>query len=376
MANPNVNPINYQERSPALDVLRFFAVMLVLCRHSYICPAEFSPALHKVTAFLVEGGWVGVDLFFVLSGFLIAGLLFAEQKQHGNISFPHFFMRRGFRIYPPLWMLLAFTWILLASAYLPERDNQWVWHELLFVQNYAEPCLWGYTWSLAVEEHFYLLLPLALKAMASCARDKNRPFRAIPGLFAAVACFCLLLRLINAEGGEFRTQTHLIPTHLRFDSLFFGVLLAYYYHYCREGFQRFVRKGQGWLVVLGIGLVAPAFFFPLASTPYLYTFGFTQFYCGCGLILAGCLGITVWSARGVKGIATIGASSYSMYLWHGPAAFLAREIFRPELNLGNWFGWTFIFLSAAIVMGVGMARAVELPILRFRDARFPSRSRR
>ena len=83
------------ERSTMLDLLRAAAIFLVLGRHIVPCPPETSRVLHWVTATWRDGGWAGVDLFFVLSGFLVSGLLFREHKINGSVRFGRFFVRRG-----------------------------------------------------------------------------------------------------------------------------------------------------------------------------------------------------------------------------------------------------------------------------------------
>lgn len=100
------------------------------------------------------GGWIGVDLFFVLSGFLISGLLFREHRKTGGVRIGRFLARRGFKIYPAFYVMILFTLAVgsLFDQRLPLRD---VLAELSFTQNYFGG-LWDHTWSLAVEEHFYI----------------------------------------------------------------------------------------------------------------------------------------------------------------------------------------------------------------------------
>src|SRR5207248_2040034 len=138
------------------DVLRALAVLLVLGRHMTVCPRQTSAVLHAITAVWSRGGWLGVDLFFVLSGFLVSGLLFREQEKFGTIQAKRFLIRRGFKIYPAFWLLIVVT---QAAALVgpPHRFRASTVTELLFLQNYSSS-LWNHTWSLAVEEHFYFLL--------------------------------------------------------------------------------------------------------------------------------------------------------------------------------------------------------------------------
>src|SRR4026209_1924186 len=91
-------------RIKQLDVIRFAAIVLVLFRHIEPCPREVSSVANAVTSTLARGGWSGVDLFFVLSGFLVSGLIFREYKTTGDFDASRFLIRRGFKIYPAFWV--------------------------------------------------------------------------------------------------------------------------------------------------------------------------------------------------------------------------------------------------------------------------------
>src|SRR6185503_12824637 len=130
--------------------------------------------------------------------------------------------------------------------------------EVLFLQNYIGG-VWWHTWSLAVEEHFYLLLAGATWLLAKA--HPSQAFRAIPALSLIVAVTCLGLRIATPH----TNFPQLInPTHLRIDSLMFGVLLSYGWHFGRLKEQ--ARRWRGLLGVAGVVLLAPAFVFPLQAT--------------------------------------------------------------------------------------------------------------
>ncbi len=157
----NLGSEAFKIRSTGLDVLRFVAVLLVLHLHgSYVLGPipwqSVSITVKELITVLAPHGERGVDIFFVLSGFLVAGLLMHECARTGNVDLRRFFFRRGFKIYPSFWLLVLVTAI---QAYLKTGRVPIVSlvTELLFIQNYI-PGLWEHTWSLAVEEHFYLIL--------------------------------------------------------------------------------------------------------------------------------------------------------------------------------------------------------------------------
>src|SRR5580700_3805244 len=98
------------KRLASLDSLRAVAILLVVGGHMpHIDLPNGDVLLGLITHYWQEGGWIGVDLFFVLSGFLIGGLLFREYRQYGAISFGRFFIRRGLKIYPPFFAMIAVT---------------------------------------------------------------------------------------------------------------------------------------------------------------------------------------------------------------------------------------------------------------------------
>ena len=152
-------------RSPQLDLLRGVAVLAVLCVHyQYL----------KV----FEVGWAGVDLFFVLSGFLISGLLFTDWKRNESISLSRFFIRRGFKIYPAFYFFLITLTpgMALFLARVKHNIGTRIFAEIFFLQDYL-PRVWIHTWSLAVEEQFYILLPLLLIILVKVHRGKSgQPF--------------------------------------------------------------------------------------------------------------------------------------------------------------------------------------------------------
>ena len=171
-------------RNKRLDILRCVAVLLVLGRHGIM------EGVWK------ETGWAGVDLFFVLSGFLISGLLFSEYKKTGSIDLPRFFIRRGFKIYPAFYVMLLTTFLVAASYGVYVPLGVWL-REILFFQNYKHG-IWRHTWTLAVEEHFYLLLPLFLLALIRLSKNRSDPFRSIPFVYGVLAPVILAMRYVTA----------------------------------------------------------------------------------------------------------------------------------------------------------------------------------
>jgi peptidoglycan/LPS O-acetylase OafA/YrhL len=360
------------QRSKEIDFLRAVAVLLVLGGHMEPWPASAGYVWCWLSEMWTRGGGTGVDLFFVLSGFLVSGLLFREHQNEGTISMKRFLIRRGLKIYPSFWLLIFVTVLHRWWAQHP-ADASAIWAELLFVQNYF-PGIWGHTWSLAIEEHFYLLLVVLLALAAR--RPTNTPFRFIPVVFGFLALACLGLRLWTALGAPYDPRRNLFPTHLRIDSLFFGVLLSYLYHYHPVRFKAWTSEQKWPLLGAGVLLLAPAFIFPMNATFFIYTFGFTFYYLGAGCILAALLAFKLPGGGLGRALAYIGSHSYSIYLWHVPFLVFGLPLFARWL--GHYWTWPLsfiVYLLGSLLTGILLAALVEFPVLAFRDRFFPSRVR-
>ncbi|MDB5294204.1 MAG: acyltransferase 3 [Phycisphaerales bacterium] len=378
------DPLGDCDRRPWLDVVRAAAVLLVLGRHM---PAPSGgSALAAAAGVWQAGGWVGVDLFFVLSGYLVAGVLFREHARTWRLDAGRFYARRALRLYPPFLVFVAFSAIAFAGAgRLPINRLA---AELLWGQSYV-PGLWGHTWSLAVEEHFYLLLPIVLAAVRRAGRvaggdgdggDRMRgraadPFRRLPWLVVGAAILSLALRVATAAAGPFSDLTHLFPTHLRLDGLFLGVLLAHAHHCRRSSFEAVCRRWRPALLIGGAVLLAPAFVLPLRH-PVVHTVGLTAFALGAGAWIAAAA--TAGGGAGpVAGAAgRLGRHSYSIYLWHAAVPAFLPALFDPSPAGWPWAARAAGFIAASVGVGVATGLAVERPALRLRHRLCPPRNER
>jgi len=365
------------ERSKTLDILRALAIFLVLGRHLVISKIYINKFFTMILEGLVRGGWVGVDLFFVISGFLISGLLFKEYNKYGFISFKNFFIRRGFKIYPAYYTLIAVTLGVLFFKRQPV-DIKSVVSSVFFVQNYTSAFLfrWIHTWSLAVEEHFYIILPLLLIWLTRINKFNKNPFKSIPVITLFISLICLVARFFTGIIAPYSTYTHQFPSHLRIDSLFFGVLISYFYHYHPDKFNRVSKRYKFLFLFTGAALLLPAFLFDQESYFFMPTVGFTMFYLGSGLILAAVASDELRPNMFVKGTAYVGSHSYSIYLWHLPVALWLLP-YMKGLMTGYW-NWVFnviVYVGGSIAIGIIMANIVEFPMLKIRDRFYPSRTK-
>ena len=366
------------QRSRTLDILRTVAVLLVMGRHLFPPPAHMPAWVQAVAATLTRGGWVGVDLFFVLSGYLVSGLLFEEQRRNGGLSVGRFLLRRGLKIYPPFWLLIGVTVALSLSGWWQPFAGQQLGAELVFVQNYL-PGLWPHTWSLAVEEHFYLLLPALLLVLLRLSRAKGNttdPYSRIPAVFLGVALTCLALRLTMAFTTPYQHATHLFPTHLRIDSLLLGVVLSYFRHYRTDWFFATSKRFRSAMIAGGIACFVPAFVFQLETTPLIPSGGVALFAVGGGLLLWGLAGVEPDRSRVGAAAAYVGARSYSIYLWHMAVTYWGLKLVLPVVPGLTWTAYVVGFVVGSIAVGLLMHAVVEAPMLRIRDRLIPSRSRK
>jgi peptidoglycan/LPS O-acetylase OafA/YrhL len=351
-------------RDERLDILRAIAVGLVLLRHS------------GLSVVWTRSGWIGVDLFFVLSGFLISGLLFNEYKAHGQIRLGRFYARRALKIYPAFYVLIFVTlaYSLIRNHTLPPLSRMFA--EVFFFQNYF-PGLWNHTWSLAVEEHFYALFPVVLLLLLRFGRSRD-PFGALPEIFVVLSPILTVLRYFaDPRDGKF----FLYPTHLRIDSLLCGVVLSYYFHFRNHSYRRL--SGSKWLPYASAVCLLPAIVLDV-NAPLMHSLGVTLLYFGFGGVLVWFSGVsmpTQGPLRWFAGLlARVGTQSYSIYLWHVPMAFGGLHLMRivcEKLRLPVVYVYAhgLAYILGSIILGIAMARLVEFPVLRIRDRLIPSRSK-
>jgi peptidoglycan/LPS O-acetylase OafA/YrhL len=357
-------------RIKRIDVLRCIAVVLVLLHHG----AYFS---------VFKMGFVGVDLFFVLSGFLISGLLYSEYQKSGAINFRRFFIRRGLKIYPAFYVMILATFIVQFSA---GKLSHWSAYasEIFFLQDY-KPSIWLHCWSLGVEEKFYIFLPLFLLVLIRYSANRSNPFNTIPRAFVLISILCLTVRAATiwlTPPSQFYGDTIMMPAHDRIDELFFGVLLGYFHYFHRLATEDFMRSTANRLVVgvLTVVFLSTCFIFP-GTGHFFLIFGPTFLYLGFGGLLMLCIHVRDVLPTSFAGpldrlsttCAFVGLYSYSIYLWQGVFGIYTerglRQFFHVQMQGFARFTW---YVVGCIIFGILMARLIEFPVLKLRDTFFPS----
>jgi peptidoglycan/LPS O-acetylase OafA/YrhL len=297
---------------PELDGVRGISILLVLLLH-------FTPKL-------MPGGYFGVDIFFVLSGFLITSLLLQEWARKDSISLKDFYLRRTLRLGPALITYLAllggyafiflkresaaeiYTGILLTLSYV----SNWV----IALKRDLPLGILAITWSLAVEEQFYLIWPVLLVLFLKSKLDRRWILIA---LVIGVVCIGLHRRLLWEAGASIKRMYYATDTHA--DGLLLGCLAG-----CVVSWNLLPRST---LLVLGMkamALISAVFLTYLTlstrrDTPWLYAGGFSLVALAITLVLT----ILVWwppalatTVLRFKPLVWIGRISYGLYLWHWP----------------------------------------------------------
>ena len=241
-----------RERKPGLDLLRALAIVMVVIYHAGIMGFPMPGRVHR-------WGWIGVDLFFVLSGYLIGGQLLAPLARGQSIDLKRFFARRALRIMPAYFVILAIYIFLPSWREYPEMYPWWKF--LLSIQNIGlhGGTAFSHAWSLAVEDQFYLTLPFILLFL-------NRWPRGMIILPCAIFLGGILLRTFLAyqhpaevSGVVFRDYQAWIyyPTWTRLDPLVFGVVLAAIEKFRPECWDRLMNCAI-WLWLPGLALIVYA----------------------------------------------------------------------------------------------------------------------
>ncbi len=358
-----------QMRNKRLDILRCVAVVTVILHHS------------GDSTFFTRVGWTGVDLFFVLSGFLISGLLFSEYKRNHAINFKRFFIRRALKIYPAFYIFLFATGITEEIVFHTHSTVARYLHEIFFVMNY-EHGVWDHTWTLAVEEHFYIFLPIFLFALGRFSTNREDPFRSIPWAALAIALLCPLFRAISVYVGTPDFHMANAASHERMDSLFFGVLIGYLYHFRLAILDEFMRHMPNRIAMAAASAALLSFAYLYGREGKLFsTFGYSLIYLGfAGILLLSLYVHGIFSGKLARlmeltgsAAAYVGMYSYSIYLWHGPVGAWLPGLFRRTLGFPTGeYGRLAVYFIGSLVVGIVMSKLVEYPILRLRDRLLPA----
>ena len=360
-----------------IQFLRAVAVTLVVLSHL------------KIGVF--SGGFVGVDMFFVVSGFVIGLTMLNEQSTQGKVSIKRFFERRFFRIYPPLafmvvgasvyaYLVLAFDrsqdfFIEQARAALFSYGNYFfMFHKMDYFLQDANSTFFLHTWSLGLEEQFYLLLPIFITILGVIGRKSLFGARirvwkigfVVLGLLSLIGALLIYAGYLGWFSPDFRSVFVFYSTITRGWEFFLGLLVAVLVFQREQRGHAPVKKiHTAWVLIsvfalIGVHIAHSAFSvsqFIVSSVTALITAVFI-------------FSLPISSANnqrffGVKIFQLIGNSSYSIYLWHWIAVAIAEDIFHP-VSAKHMS----ILVAISLIPAFASYRFVETPFRKARNLQF------
>jgi peptidoglycan/LPS O-acetylase OafA/YrhL len=352
-------------RVPSLDTVRGIAVVMVLLSHlwvvwpSWVFAGPFSRA-----------GFLGVDLFFVLSGFLITALLLDEQARTGGIRLAAFYGRRALRLFPALWLLLAvhvvYAWLTGYPPFHLDVELENIQASVLYYMNWR--VLWqpaevgdlSTIWSLAIEEQFYLVWPLAVLLVIGLRRRLANVVAVLVAAIVVVTCWRFYVFEHHGWPSAY------LRTDTRIDGLLWGALAACLW--VRGWTPAVLPRALLWAAVA----VATGVFLVIeADGTFAYAGGLTAFVVAASVIVLVLVSSPVRSP-GPLGVISrhVGQLSYGLYLWQAPVlhAFERWGRFRWSNELRG-YGAISVTVACALV-----SRAlVERPALRLKARLTPPR---
>ena len=358
---------NSGQRNYGLDIVRCMAVSMVLISHSLL------DIYSKKIPFLWYGTFIGVELFFSLSGFLIGQLLLDMFNRHAaDISFKHiarFWIRRWFRTLP-LFYILYFVFLFVYKEWVfPVQGN---WHSLLFLQNIASPpdCFYGESWSLSIEEWFYLVIPLLLYLAYSAFYRKPGKTVRINIIFIWIVVLVIITQIIFRRICPDCTPWGCIAVLFRFDAIAYGLAGAYAASRI-SGMNR--KKTIG---MLGAGtilcMMAAIIKFKLYDQGYLAQIYYPVNGIGTVLLVMG-----LYYYRFGKQYAVIGfisKISYSIYLTHLTGIIIPLLWWTRNTALS---GTLLLWLLALLIVFITSCltyRFIEKPFMKLGEKWFPAMS--
>ena len=355
------------ERLHGLDTLRAIAILSVMCFHTN---GRLPSAFDGITRF----GWMGVDLFFVLSGFLIGSQLLKPYAAGLHPSFLAFYLRRFCRVVPAfLTVLTVYFWI---PVFREAPGISPAWYFLTFTENvridYAACPAFSHAWSLCVEEHFYLLLPALVFLIM-----RNQPrVGKTAAIVLGVLCFGMLARslIFNYLVSPFHGMDDLAvlyvekiyyPTYNRLDGLLIGIVIAAVRTF-RTGWWDRVMSWANVLLGIGLLLIAGAIsLFQDRFSSYGAVFGFPLLSIGLGFCTASAMNPKSIMGRRIFGGQAIATLAYSLYLTHLGTMHLDDHYFHRIVRAHSW-ALLILYVFTCFTAAATLYLLVERPFLQLR----------
>ncbi|WP_345955156.1 acyltransferase [Mucilaginibacter sp. PAMB04168] len=338
----------------SLDGVRCFAIIIVLLFHCFYGT--------------LKGGWLGVDLFFVLSGYLITSLLEIEIANTKKLSFKKFYIRRLLRLLPPLLVCILLANILWSYTN-PGNPNRYLASlaAFFYFANLTPDVLGSlsHLWSLSVEEHFYFIWPALIFYLISKLKFSHRIYFI---LLLIVLVSALRLFLFNYDGvisyGIFRIDTYRF-TFTRIDCMLIGAVLAY----CQlNGVSFFNNSKLNYkALLLLVMMLFTVLLFTLDKDSRLFNNGgflFTNLL--CGLFVLAAINLPEYGLLTNKVARWVGMRSYGIYIYH-PPIFFFFERFRENHSVANLLLITLIRIAVTLLLVEASYRFIEMPVLKLKS---------
>jgi peptidoglycan/LPS O-acetylase OafA/YrhL len=355
----------------ALDGLRGVAILVVVCSHLRSIVSD-DPNFYELTPWnivnqLVSRGFLGVDLFFVLSGFLISSLLLKIDFRGSKHPLRTFYFHRFLRLFPALFALLIASFIVSYFEKYPLSD-QWAttWPALLFVSNWNFQ--WNFfnfqvdlvhLWSLAVEEQFYILWPFILMSLRLCRIPRWLYFFVLSG---AITWVCIH-RIGLWDSGKSYIFLY-SQTDTRIDSILVGCLFAFIYRYIN-----FSATKVKWMGFIACVILLPfSYLFADYSEPNLFKGGFTFIAILIGIFILACTTTQSIATKILrhKALTNLGRMSYGLYLWH----MLIFRLSERHLNIGSNSFRILATTCFTLLTAQFSWRYIEQPFINLKNRRF------
>ena len=354
-------------RLHGLDTLRAGAIVIVMLYHLYL-QDMVPPVIHRIA----RVGWVGVDLFFVLSGFLIASQLLRPYLSGGRPSLSEFYTRRAYRILPAflvVWLLYLVLpiWREAPGLYAGWQYVSFTWNLLLL--GYPENHAFSHVWSLCVEEHFYLLFPILLILMMRRPSAWKTASVLLFIFLGGIALRTWLLRAVIQTSDEqplMMMKCIYYPTYSRLDGLAVGVGLAIVRTFKVPLWTRLSRH-SGVTALLGVACVFVALQFcgfdhARASRPLSIVLAFPLLSCGFGLLVASAVCEKSLLRVRVPGASTLAGLAFTLYLTHKSVAHAAHGLLPVLTSRATWLSFA-IYVLACLCVAWLLHRGVERPMM-------------
>ena len=361
-------------RLPGLDLLRAIAIVWVMLFHSFLIGG-----LGDNFSWLSRFGWMGVDLFFVLSGFLIGSQVLKPLARGEPLDFRDFYRRRAFRILPAFLVVLALYETVPTFREEPGMQPWWQFATFTvnFLIDYGHNKAFSHAWSLCVEEHFYLLFPLlawwltrrpsVTKFVSVCAAI------VLAGVALRTSIWLFDMAPVRGLDNVPRSfdrrfiEDMYYPTWNRLDGLLAGVVLATIKAFRRPLWDRMQSHANAalalglavvglaiWLFQDRVGLIGNAIGWPILSAGLAL------------LVFAGADSRSWIGRRRVPCAGWLALISYSLYLVHKPIYHLVDSAFGAQLQGRGLIAFA-VYAGAALLAGAALHYAVERPFLLLRD---------